>query len=353
MQDWLVAQRRRMSRLDYGVVLLIVAVITVYGLLSGVGFGLIAALGLFAVEYSRVRVVRQVLRGSVRHSRVTRAERERLLLDTEGERIIIFDLQGYIFFGTATTMLDAVRTELGAHPAAGPRYLILNFANVSGLDAAGLYAFSRLQQQSDDWDVTVLLSAMAEPVRRQFDAAGLVSATGRLRYAVSLDRALEWCEDALVRGAGLERAAHTLGEQLRDVLPEQAQVERLLSYLERHEAAAGERLMGRGDPADALLFIESGKVTAQIERPGTHPLRLQTMVDGTVVGEIGFYLGAPRTADVVCDESCVVYRLSAARLAQMRNECPDLAAAIHEHLARRMAERLTHTIRSLDAVLDE
>lgn len=352
MHEWLAAQRRRMSRLDYGVVLLIVAVIAAYGLLPGVGVGLVAALFLFAAEYSRVRVVRQVQSGVTRRSRVTRADPERRLLDAEGERVLVFELQGYIFFGTAATVLDTIRAQLGARPAPGPRYLILNFAGVTGLDSAGLYVFSRLQQQSAGWGATVLLSAMPGPMRRQLDAAGLVGEAGPLRYAPSLDRALEWCEEELIRAAGLGRAAPTLAEQLGDVLPGRAQVERLLAYLERHEAAAGERLLRRGDPADDLLFVESGAVTAQIERPGAHSLRLQTTVGGTVVGEIGLYLGAPRTTDVVCDEPCVVYRLSGAALARMRDESPDLAIAIHEHLARRMAERLTHTIRALDAALD-
>lgn len=352
LYEWLAVQRRRMSRLDYGIVLLIVAVIAAYGLLPGVGVGLVAALGLFAAEYSRVRVVRQVQSGATRRSRVTRADPERRLLDAEGERIVIFELQGYIFFGTAAAMLDMIRAQLRARSAPGPLYLILNFANVTGLDSAGLYVFTRLEQQSAGWGATVLLSGMPEPMRRQFDAAGLAGEGGRLRHAASLDRALEWCEDALIRAAGLGRAAPALAEQLRDALPEPERVEGLLVYLERREAAAGERLLRQGEPADDLYFVESGAVTAQIERPGAPPLRLQTSVGGTVVGEIGLYLGAPRTSDVVCDEPCVVYRLSAAALARMRDERPDLASAVHEHLARRMAERLTHTIRALDAALD-
>lgn len=352
LYEWLVTQRSRMSRLDYGIVLLIVAVIAVYGLLAGVGVGLVAALGLFAIQYSRVRVVRQVQTATLRRSRVTRAEPERLLLDLGGERIIIFELQGYIFFGSAATVLDNVQAQLAARPATEPRYLILNFRDVTGLDSSGLYVFSRLQQQSAGWAVTVLLSGMSAPMRQQLDAAGLVGASGHLRYADSLDRALEWCEDELIGKLEPRHATPTLIEQLGEVLPDQAQAALLLAYLERYEASAGERLLRQGEPASDLFFIESGAVTAQIERPDAPPMRLQTSVGGTVVGEIGFYLSAPRTSDVICDEACVVYRLSAAALVRMREERPELVSAIHEHLARRMAERLTHTVRALDAALN-
>jgi SulP family sulfate permease len=163
---------------------------------------------------------------------------------------------------------------------------------------------------------------------------------------------LEWCEEALIRDAAIGRANPIFAEQLAAVLPDPAQITLLMANLERREAAAGERLLRRGDPADDLLFVESGRLTAQIDRPGMEPIRLQTMAGGNVVGEIGFYLGTPRTSDVVCDEPCVVYRLDAAALRRMRVEHPELAGAIHEYLARRMAERLTHTIRALDAALD-
>jgi SulP family sulfate permease len=351
MYEWLVTQRRRMSSLDYAMVLLIVTVIAVYGLLPGVGVGLIAALVLFAAEYSRVQVVRRVLNGSLRRSRFTRTEAERRLLDTEGERIIAMELQGYIFFGTAARLLDTIRSQLGDRTILRPCYLILDFANVTGLDSSGLYAFTRLQQQRATWEVTVLLSGLSEAMRRQLDAAGVLEPEGQLRTLPSLDRALEWCEAALIQSAALERANQTIAAQLHDVLPEPRQIERLMAYLERRETVTGERLLRQGDISDDLLFIESGVVTAQIDRPGAAPIRLQTMAGDNVVGEIGLYLRALRTSDVVCDELCVVYRLSGAALRRMRDADPDLVSALHEHLARRMAERLTHTIRALDAAL--
>jgi SulP family sulfate permease len=329
-----------------------VFVIAGYGLLPGVGVGLLAALVLFAAEYSRVQVVRRVLDGTTRRSRFTRSDAERRLLDAEGGRISILELQGYIFFGTSARLFDTIRKQFTTPDAGGPRYLILDFANVTGLDSSGLYAFTRLQQQCTAWNVTVMLSGLAATMHGQLAAAGVVEPEGPLRCVPSLDRALEWCEEALIRASALERVHPTIAMQLRDVLPDPAQVERLMTYLERHEAGVGERLLRQGDQSDDLLFVESGMVSAQIERPGAEPIRLQTMTGGTVVGEIGLYLSTPRTSDVVCDEPSIVYRLSGAALQQMRAEAPELVGALHNHLARRMAERLTHTIRALNAALE-
>jgi SulP family sulfate permease len=352
MYDWLIVQRRRMAPLDYAVMLLIVAVIAARGLLAGVGVGLMAALLLFAAEYSGVRVVRRALTGATRRSRFTRGDAERRLLDSAGEHIIVLELQGYIFFGTAARLLDTIKAQLADRPAAGPRYLILDFASVTGLDASGLYAFSRLQQQSPTWGVAVLLSGLSDAMRGQLTAAGIGGEGGPLTFVASLDRALERCEEELIRSSAPLADPATLAEQLRDLFPNPTQAERLMTYLERRETQTGERLLGQGDPADDLFFVEAGKVSAQIAREGAEALRLQTMAGPTVVGEIGFYLSSPRTADVICDGPCVVYRLSATDLRRMQDDAPELASAVHEYLARRMAERLTHTIRSLDAALD-
>jgi SulP family sulfate permease len=109
--------------------------------------------------------------------------------------------------------------------------------------------------------------------------------------------------------------------------------------------------MHRGDKPDELYFIESGRVTAQLERPGRAPVRLQTMAGENVVGEIGLYLGTTRTASVITDEPSTVYRLTARALEQMKQRDPDLAASLHEYIARLMAERLVHIIGTVDAAM--
>lgn len=129
------------------------------------GVGLVVALLPFAAEYSRVRVVRRALTGATRRSRFTRGDGERRRLDAAGGRIIVLELQGYIFFGTVARLLDTLKAQLAARPAEGARCLILDFANVTGLDTSGLYAFSRLQQQSPAWNVAVLLSGLPRTAR--------------------------------------------------------------------------------------------------------------------------------------------------------------------------------------------
>jgi SulP family sulfate permease len=136
---------------------------------------------------------------------------------------------------------------------------------------------------------------------------------------------------------------------LQAVVPGAAAV-RAISYMERLELGVGDYLMRQGAAADDLFFIESGQVTAQLESPDRPPMRLETMRGGRAVGELGFYMGIPRSADVIADRPSVVYRLTTDSLARMEKEDPEAANAIHRVIVNLVGERMLHLVRTVDAL---
>jgi SulP family sulfate permease len=126
----------------------------------------------------------------------------------------------------------------------------------------------------------------------------------------------------------------------------------LFNYLERQEVGKNHYLMLQGDPSDDLFFIESGRVRVVVELDNGRLMRVRTMEAGTVVGEIGLYLGQPRLASVVTEEPCVILRLSASALERMQKENPRLASAFHEFMVRVLAERITQQNRTLRALVE-
>ncbi len=75
----------------------------------------------------------------------------------------------------------------------------------------------------------------------------------------------------------------------------------------------------------AIYFIESGRLSAQLEAPGQTPVRLEMMSGGRSVGELGFFLGIPRTAAVIVEEPSVIYSLSTNALADIEERYPEIA----------------------------
>jgi SulP family sulfate permease len=67
---------------------------------------------------------------------------------------------------------------------------------------------------------------------------------------------------------------------------------------------------------------------------------------------MGLYLGATRTADVVASRPSTIYRLSARSLQEMGEKEPQVAAYLHEWVARLLAERLADNNRTIEALMD-
>jgi SulP family sulfate permease len=176
----------------------------------------------------------------------------------------------------------------------------------------------------------------------------------RVHFFPNLDFGMEWCENMiLMRNEGsTEFVADTLKSSLKHSFPHPELVEPLFKYLERVEADVNTTLMRRGDPSNAMYFIESGRLNIQIETPDGEIIRLRSLRGGTVVGEIAMYLNALRTADVTAVQRSVLYRLTSDSLQRMEAEDAPTASALHEWIAKQMAERLADNNNTIEALLD-
>lgn len=352
--EWLYDAWFKLPRTDYLVVLVILAAVGTVNFLAGIALGMAAAVVLFVVNYSRIGAVKLALSGANYRSNVDRPRSNRTVLDETGDQVLILRLQGYVFFGTAHTLLAQIRRRAEQTGMPPLRYVVMDFRLVHGLDSSAVSSFERLKQWAEAKGFRVVLTQPPAGLRRQLESAGLGEGPdGPVRFFPTLDHGVEWCEDEILIAARVPAAAagDTLPVQLARLLPESVDVDGLMAYLEPQQLGEGDYLVRQGDPSDAMYFIESGQLTAQLESPGGGITRLRTMHSGSVVGEVSIYMGGLRTASVVADSPCTFYRLSAERLRQMEREAPDSAAALHKFLARLLAERLAGLSRSLEAAL--
>jgi SulP family sulfate permease len=353
LYEWLVVARRTLPRSDYLVVLLIFTVIAIEDFLWGVALGLVVTALLFIVSYSRLGAVRFELRGDEVQSRVERGPRQRERLRAEGGRLLIFRLRGYLFFGTASGLLDRVRRRLGVDRG-GRRYLLLDFEQVAGIDSTALTSFGRLGQYAAEHDIEIALSGLDEALARQFDRE---PALASLRRAADLDHGLEWCEERLLeRGSDAPDTpdaspAGGLREQLLALVPDARRIDALLAHTAVREVRAGERVIRAGDAADALYLLESGQLTAWLARgDGGKAVRLQTVRDFGLVGELGFLLGTRRSADVVADRDSVLRVIAREEWQRIVARQPDVALTLDAIAIRLLGARVLHLTRVVDAL---
>jgi sulfate permease, SulP family len=352
--EWVFDKRRSLPVGEYAVVVVIFATIAARGFLPGVVIGLVLAVVLFAVNYGRTELVHEVAFGDTYHSNVDRPPGERAALRALGERVQILRVHGFVFFGTASGLLERIRKRVEAEPL---RFLLLDFRRVTGVDASAVVSFVKATQFAKANGFELVFAGVSDRVKSQLRRGGVVASDGVVRFERDLDHALQVAEDGLLEGTAEELAAVAAADDpvvavdgsrdTRAGLPL-----RLGTYLERVELSEGTVLIHQDDPPDDVFVLESGRLRVQLVTPQGTRMRLRTVRPGVVVGEVGMYTGVPRTADVVAETPCVVLRLSRASIEQLEADEPELAAALHRWLARTLAERLGDTLKGFDALLD-
>jgi SulP family sulfate permease len=343
--EWLFDARRTMPRGERVIPWAIAAAIALWGLLPGVALGLVLAVVLFAVSYSRTDLVRQSFTAATFRSNVERPLGARRELRTLGAQVQILKLQGFVFFGTASSLLEQIRTR-ALDPETALRFMILDFRRVTGLDSSAVLSFTKVVQLAGVAGFELVLVSVPEEIRAQLEAGGILR-DGPVTVEADLDRGVQRAEDALLQAASGDHAGRAGGIELP-----QDDLVRLGRYLEPTEIEAGSVLIRQGDPSDELFLLDEGTLTVQLETATGEVVRLRRLSAGTVVGEIALYLGTPRTATVVADEPCRLRRLSRASLETMERENPVLAASLHRAFVRLMSERLSETLTTLQALVD-
>jgi len=349
--EWVVLGWSRFSKLEYAIVLAIMGVIAITNFLTGVALGLLMMVIMFVVSYSRTKVIRHAYTGADMHSMVVRSVEERKLMTEAGTQIEILELQGFLFFGTANTLLQQVRQSL-AMLDSPPRFIILDFRLVTGIDSSAALALYKCEQSASEEGAILILSGVSDQDLQKLQLGGLDLSSLSIKIMPDLDQGLEWCEDQIgISEFAPEVTIHTSAEDLlvRSGMSETA-AKKLAKVLEPIEIETGEALIEEGDPAEDLYFILRGKVSIWGELSETEPVRLRTLGPGTTVGEIGLYLDATRSANVLADEPTTAMKLSADALEVMRQKDPALLAAFHEMIARQLSEWIVQSDRGLRAL---
>lgn len=384
--EWVYQAWFRLSRLDYVLVLGMLLTIARLGLLEGVGFGLLVACLLFVVNYSNLRVIKNVFSGNIYQSNFERSFHQKKLLKEHGDEICIIRLQGYIFFGTANSLLEYIRVRLDDPNQTPLKFLILDFLLVGGLDSSAAVSFLKIKQLAYKSNTVVIFTSLPPPIAARLHESKIINTVElamldesgtrttdapemRLELPVNtpkrsakqppepapremedraqvmvfpdLDRGVEWCENQILKLTTFRRKRFMpLPIQLEQFFPIPDRVAKFVKYMKRTQTQAEYCLFKQGDLPDALYFVESGQVSLIRELPNGQTERLGTFGEGTVLGEVGFYSQTPHPATAITDSPCSIYCLSHEVLNKMQQEDPELLAACHQLIAQFLADRV-------------
>ena len=339
LDEGLVRSRRRLPRMEYGIVLVMFAVVTSLGLIEGVAVGMLATLVFFAVRLSRVDPIESRFTALERESMKSRSIPDRAILHSEGERIQVYKLRGYIFFGSAYALSDEFKNRLSG--ASRPVCIMLDFAAVSGLDFSAVNAMGRFLQAANASSVRVVFSTLSEGLKDRFERSLPASVYGELLWEPDADRGLERCEDILIetwntesggteerRESLLKHSAEALEHYLDRQIDFESLTESLQGWLNPSKYEAGEVLTGPGAPTDQdhLQLILLGRASGY----DTRATRLFQCGPGDAI----WPNGAPgqKAHRVVADVPCRTMLLSPAALGRLEQNEQQLVLDLYRYL---------------------
>lgn len=353
LTEWLYDAWFQLAPVDYALVWVILIVVGTVGFLEGVGLGIIIAVILFVVNYSRVDIARDQLTGSTYQSNMERPFEQRQLIKSLGKSIFILRLQGFIFFGTSQSLVNQVNLRAKDSAQKKLRFLILDFQHVTALDASATFSFVRLEQMAASNQFYLVLTDVHKNIKAKLARNGIDEQEPMIRIFPTLDYGMEWCESKLLleEGSATLIRAGTLRAQLKKLLRSEEELEKFISYLERQQAQEYHILIQQGDPPDCMYFIDSGEVTTRLEISKGNFIRLKSQQGGTMVGEMGLFLNQSRTATVVVSKPSVLYRLSLESYQRMLEEEPGLAFYLYQWIGRVLSVRIAENNATLEVLL--
>lgn len=335
---WLWVRRRQFSLTDYAVVLLILAVAATVGFFEALGIGILAAAAMFIVSFARVNVVRLSSTLAGRRSLVERSNAEVNYLMQVGHQAAVFELSGFLFFGTANALVERVHDELARQKEL--RFLVIDFARVHGLDASAIYSLGKLSRLCMAAGVRLIFSGL--PRYQEAHYRAFAGHKDRALFTDTLDDALQSLEAELL-STRPESAPDTASLLLNDLLA-LSERPQFADKFKRVTLNTGDVLLNQGAESREMFVLLSGAMRAEVARQDGDPLVVARFMPGAPIGEIAFYGSTARIATVLAEEPSVLVKIDADSLVRSGDD-HDPATVVHHYLAVNLARRLMNMTR--------
>ena len=339
-------QHWRATALDLSVVALVAVVTMALDLVWAVSVGVAVAIFLFLYRMSR-SIVRRTYRGDAVRSKRMLEPQLTLFLAEAGRRIVVFELEGPIFFGTA----EKLGRDIEAAVRTGAAFVILDLRRVNELDSTGASILLQTAQRLRRAGNHLLLSHLeGNPAAVSAARDAGLTRTADTVFA-DTDAALEWAEDSLIAD---HRALDAVSAELRlSEIPvlaglSETELAEIGARLQRAHYEPGDVVIRQGDRDRSLYIVADGTTTVRVNVAGTErQVRLASYARGTMFGEMALLDRQPRSATVTAENEVVCYVLSEEAFETLIAEHPLIAVRLLANVARELSVRLRNATRMI------
>ncbi len=335
--------KQKSTVLDFVVIATVIIVSVSVGLIPAVGAGIGLTVFLYLRDQIHSPVTRRKFSGSEISSKQKRLPDELEILQKVGDRTVVCELQGNLFFGTTDRLYQELQADLTTR-----RFIILDFTRVQSLDFSAAHLLELIEAQLAERGASLVFSGLpaqlhgGQNIQNYLREMGVLHAGGSVKIFDQLSDAVEWVEDCMLEEAKSFRPDETLLElkemeflkgRKEDTLRE------LEECMERRSYKAGDQIFTQGDDDDSLYLILRGNVRV-ILQAGAVRYHIATFGQGDFFGEMAFLAGGSRSADAVATCPTDLMVLSRKRCDQLSDKHPRMWQHLFADLARILALRL-------------
>lgn len=342
------------TRLDFLVITSVIVVALVGNLIAASGVGVAFAILLFIREQTRSTVVRNRIEGNHLLSKRQRSGEEPDSVETEVSDTVVFELQGSLFFGTASQLHAALEPETKIR-----KFVILSMRRVQSLDLTATHVLEQIKDRLEENDAYLVFCDIPKglpsglKMKRFLKDTGVVRPTNKAFAFRQLDEALEWVEGQR-HAAGQASEEDALSLELADMpmfedMPDEALAE-LNAAVTLRPVHAGKKVFKAGSPGDELFLIRRGVVKITLPIHKKEHYHLATCGPGEIVGGIGFLDGSDHAADALAMTEVEVYVLGREAFTVLAERYPALSSRLIETVALNLADRLRATVSEIHAL---
>jgi SulP family sulfate permease len=314
----------------------------------------VLAIVLFIREQVGGQVVRRKIYGNQSFSRQIRLHEDMTILEQRGDQVVIFELQGSLFFGTANQLYTSLEPEIKAR-----KYILLDMARVQTIDVTAAHMLEQIRDMMAEKGGFLVFAKLpynlpsGRDMQQYIDQMGLAPYKSAARIFDELDGAQEWVENRILKEAALERAEEKLLD-LNELGLFKGRKEETLAALElrldKRPVKAGEKIFACGDAGDELFLIRKGSVRIMLTLAGGKAHHVSSFGRGDFFGEMAFLDGDARSADATAFTDVDLFVLSRKTFDAFADEHKKASLKRMEGLASTLASRLRYANTELRAL---
>lgn len=340
------------TRLDFAVIVAVIVVALFANLIAASGVGVALAILLFIREQTRSSVVRNRIEGQDIVSKWARNHGDLAVKADDLNSMVVFELQGSLFFGTANQLHSALEPETGRR-----KYVILSMRRVQSLDVTATHVLEQIKDRLEENNAYLVFCDIPKglpsglKMKRFLKETGVVRRTNKAFAFRQLDEALEWVEAQSRQQAQADtQPPLPLAEfpMLQGQPPEAiAALEALGDF---HTVKAGKKLFKADLLPSDLVLVRSGALKITLPLHGKSTYHLSTVGPGGTVAGTAELLEGGHTVEAVAVVDTEVFRLSAEALQTVKTEHPALALALVESVLHALSSHLRITVSEVQAL---